>query len=114
MSTEEDVQEYLDKNVPIFFIKKGRNFFNYLVRVYECNVCSKKFKYKSNLNTHLLIHVGRKSYVCEVCGKAFRTLGSHKSHISIHSEQKKYKCDKCPNQYYNYSRLRVHLRTHVR
>ena len=39
---------------------------------YECDVCEKRFRCSSTLQTHMRTHTNEKPYECDVCDKAFR------------------------------------------
>ncbi|XP_078147482.1 zinc finger Y-chromosomal protein 1-like [Centroberyx gerrardi] len=51
-------------------------------KVFACQVCSRAFKFKSLLDSHVLIHTGAKPHVCEFCERCFRRL----SHLKRHRE----------------------------
>ena len=57
---------------------------------FDCNVCSKIFTHKSNLNKHIkIVHEGKKPYACSICSSAFATKQSLKKHIDGVHEGKK-------------------------
>jgi len=75
-----------------------------------CDECGKVFRTLFQLNKHLTIHTGEKSFLCDICSKSFRTkkdLGQHK--IS-HSEGRDIACDECGNMF----RHRNHLSKHIK
>lgn len=45
-------------------------------RPYECRICLKRFLSKSNLMTHLLIHIPQQIHACDICGKKFNRNGN--------------------------------------
>lgn len=49
-------------------------------KVHQCAFCPYSTKYKSNIQSHLNIHVGKKPFKCPKCGKGF----SHKSNSKRH------------------------------
>ena len=48
---------------------------------YGCDVCSKRFRVKSELVRHKLIHSETKPFVCVECGLAFRQKRYLNNHI---------------------------------
>ena len=53
--------------------------------LFTCKQCSKLFKTKGNLKTHLLTHSGEKHYKCGQCEKAFAKAGNLKTHMFHHN-----------------------------
>ncbi|XP_044254726.1 zinc finger protein 37-like isoform X2 [Tribolium madens] len=54
---------------------------------YMCHICSKMFKFETNLKRHLTVHKLGKMFMCEYCGKGcFRTRAPEKYaiHVRVH------------------------------
>jgi len=51
---------------------------------FECEICHKAFRFKSNLFEHRSIHSGEQPFVCPYCGKACRLKGNLKKHLKTH------------------------------
>ena len=83
---------------------------------HSCSYCGKKFKLAGNLETHLKIHKGQKSFKCEICHKSFTTKGNLKCHIKLlHHNIREFICNfpECSKKFINRCRLNIHMRTHV-
>ncbi|CAH0757579.1 unnamed protein product [Diatraea saccharalis] len=79
----------------------------------ECEVCGKKFLYKSLMEQHLRVHTGEKPHKCDVCGKAFNTTFSLTTHKYIHNNEKPFKCSFCDHACRDSSSLRKHQSVHL-
>jgi len=51
----------------------------------SCYVCSKKFKTKGKLNTHMAVHMYVKPHSCPYCKKHFSDSSNLKMHLLIHT-----------------------------
>ena len=51
------------------------------VKVYKCDICTKKFSLKGGLVDHFRIHLGEKPYGCAECGKWFTKSSNRCRHI---------------------------------
>lgn len=54
---------------------------SHLAREFKCDLCSKSFIYKQNLENHLKIHSNERAFQCETCLKAFRLRVHLQRHI---------------------------------
>jgi len=79
-------------------------------QLFECAVCSTKFKCNSALKSHMHVHAGEQMFRCEVCSKAFISSISLKHHIcAVYM----FACKLCSRKCKCARELNVHLRTHI-
>ena len=67
-------------------------------KVLKCDVCLKKFSFKSGLNIHYRTHTGEKPFACETCDKKIAKKSNLIVHQATHSEVKSFKCSICPEE----------------
>jgi uncharacterized Zn-finger protein len=55
---------------------------------FKCNLCSKSFNMRNNLNVHMRSHTKERPYECphSKCGKLFATKGNMKKHKDYHCD----------------------------
>ncbi|KAH9639634.1 hypothetical protein HF086_010041 [Spodoptera exigua] len=82
-------------------------------KLYSCNVCDKKFKFKSGLIIHKAVHDPTPRKTCEVCGKTFHILAQYRRHFVYHANERKYGCETCGKRFNTLDILKVHHRTHT-
>ena len=106
---------------------------------FQCQICSKGFLYKTDLESHENIHTGVKNFKCEtcnksysskkalydhnklvhaenketfscdICGKTLRDKYKLKYHMMVHSNKKNFKCSHCPSEFKGGENLRKHV-----
>lgn len=79
---------------------------------YECEICQKKFYFKSDLLRHSLTHSGARPHKCDFCGTTFKLRGALVEHVKSLHENYKYPCETCGKIFTAMRNLKRHTVTH--
>ncbi|XP_061669468.1 mucin-17-like isoform X2 [Syngnathoides biaculeatus] len=79
-------------------------------RPFHCHLCEKKFFRSVELNTHLRWHRGEKRHWCPYCGKGFFDQNNLKRHKYIHTGEKPHSCPHCPKHFTQSGHLKKHVK----
>ena len=89
MNTSLNTNDELDLQIEQMIEKNGRG------GLWQCKVCGKTAKQKSNIKYHAETHIEGLSHTCQICSKPFSTRNSLQFHIQkVHSQQM-FNCNIC-------------------
>jgi len=78
--------------------------------------CQKTFRFKSDMERHIIIHSSQKNFVCTFpkCGKSFKRPDALKNHMQAHAENNIFICPMpdCNAQFHKKNILQYHLAKH--
>ncbi|XP_045612203.1 uncharacterized protein [Procambarus clarkii] len=80
---------------------------------YQCPFCTRDFKTKDHIISHIRVHTGERPYPCDVCGKRYRQRIDIIRHMRIHTGEKPFTCGLCNASFNQKSNLRSHMRIHT-
>ncbi|KAM6221018.1 zinc finger protein 42 homolog [Rhynchocyon petersi] len=96
--------------------KPGKNLHDDDLETIACphSGCRRKFKNKSSLRKHALVH-GPRDHVCAECGRAFNESSKLKRHFLVHTGEKPFQCtyEGCGKRFSLDFNLRTHVRIHT-
>lgn len=52
---------------------------------FGCRICKRRYRYKSSLDHHMLVHNDSRPHECEICGKTCRTKYKLSEHMLVHT-----------------------------
>ena len=81
-------------------------------RPFQCAMCEKSFRDRSELNRHSRRHTGDLPYKCGTCGKGFLRRERFVTHTRIHTGEKPFVCGVCNRGYRDKRELKKHQATH--
>ena len=80
---------------------------------HRCMECGKVFTSKSNMQAHLKLHFESKTFSCPHCAKEFKGKKSLLEHVATkHNNEKKFPCSQCPELFSSRHLKNVHERLH--
>lgn len=77
-------------------------------KLFECQLCQKKFTQQKTLDKHLNVHIGL--YTCQKCGYKAPSMRDLKIHETTHTLVKDHCCNECDKFFSTQSSMRRHNR----
>lgn len=85
-----------------------------LPRPFECDICKKTYRTKTNIQSHMRIHrAASRVFACTVCSKSFCFGTDLRKHMKSHSQNRSIICDVCGDAFKSADTLKCHLRRHT-
>ena len=122
-SVQEFNQHCLDNHPPLpcpdcacIFISPrtlAKHRYTHAEYMYECTDCGRGFTFKSQLESHLKVHLKMAGFVCfkPKCGKRFKRESELNAHLIVH-DKKEIKCEHCDYSNPDIRNVRAHMKVH--
>jgi KRAB domain-containing zinc finger protein len=81
-------------------------------KIWICETCGKNFNAKSTLINHAMVHQNDKPYICNVCGEGFKNKYKLNYHKGIHTGEKNFGCEICGQRFRAKGTLKNHMFIH--
>ncbi|XXQ34436.1 C2H2-type domain-containing protein [Plasmodiophora brassicae] len=77
---------------------------------HQCHICSKYFRRRQSLKSHMFTHSSEKPFPCAACHKSFVSGRHLANHVRVHTGERPFQCDigGCDAAYTTNSSLRRH------
>ncbi|XP_055539612.1 zinc finger protein ZFP2-like [Wyeomyia smithii] len=82
-------------------------------KLFECEICFKRFSSKLILNQHKRKIDVDKRYSCDICGRTFNRAHDKTTHQTTHSNEMPFSCHVCLRRFKNKLYLKNHLKLHA-
>ncbi|XP_067635462.1 uncharacterized protein [Eurosta solidaginis] len=79
---------------------------------YKCDICEMRFIQSQNLSHHMRTHTCEKPCKCKYCDRCFTTKKLLNGHLRVHLGDNIHRCESCPLAFRLASELRLHSPTH--
>ncbi|CAL8114587.1 unnamed protein product [Orchesella dallaii] len=79
-----------------------------------CIFCKKGFYQVSDLNIHILRHIGERHHWCNICEMECSTPGVLQVHKIKHTKLRPFKCPQCPRTFKMSRYMKYHMKKHKR
>lgn len=79
---------------------------------HKCNVCGGRFKYPSDLKSHMRKHAPERPFICDICQKTFKRPNNLTEHKRVHQNKPfPFKCEHCTAKFQKKGSLIKHTNT---
>ncbi|XP_050093389.1 zinc finger protein 432-like [Anopheles aquasalis] len=87
-----------------------------LEKVYNCNICDRRFAFPSTLKNHMNTHTGLRPYKCVYCNRVYGNGGDLVEHVAKHhvGNDNIYLCHLCDADFSKVRELKAHYEVHSR
>uniref|UniRef100_A0A182JRC2 C2H2-type domain-containing protein n=1 Tax=Anopheles christyi TaxID=43041 RepID=A0A182JRC2_9DIPT len=86
---------------------------HYDEKIFQCEICSKRFNHVGNLNKHRRVHSGEKPYGCEYCEMRFNNISNKKLHENRHRGERNIICEVGSKSFHDMHHLERHRTVHL-
>lgn len=100
----------LNKSSSTVPLERTNGSMNLTSKKIRCDYCSKIFKSKWTLNSHVAAHEGRFQFDCGQCGKKFVRKSHFEGHVRSHEVARPYVCEQCGKTFKELKHCREHTK----